>query len=36
MFIQNLYFKFGLINGTIGMVCEIVMDDSIKKKTQLS
>ncbi len=27
MFIQNLYFKFGLINGTIGMIHEIVMDD---------
>lgn len=32
MFIWNLYFKFGLINGTIGMVHEIVMGDSIKEK----
>jgi hypothetical protein len=32
MLIWNLYFKFGLINGKIGMVHEIVMDDSIKEK----
>ncbi len=31
MLIENLYPKFGLINGTIGIVCEIVMDDSIKE-----
>ncbi len=31
MLIKNLYPKFGLINGTIGIVCEIVMDDSIKE-----
>ncbi len=37
MFIENLYSKFGLINGTIGIVREIMIDDSIKeKKTQLS
>jgi hypothetical protein len=37
MFTKNLYTKFGLINGTIGIVREIVMDDSIKeKKNQLS
>jgi len=32
MLIENLYPKFGLINRTIGIVCEIVMDDSIKEK----
>jgi hypothetical protein len=32
MFIENLYPKFGLINGTVGIVCEIVIDDSIKEK----
>ncbi len=32
MFTKNLYTKFGLINGTIGIVREIVMDDSIEEK----
>jgi len=32
MFVENLYPKFGLINGTIGIVREIVIDDSIKEK----
>jgi hypothetical protein len=32
MFIENSYSKFGLINGTIGIVREIVIDDSIKEK----
>ncbi len=36
MVIKKLYFKFGLINETIGMVHEIVMDDYIKEKNQLS
>ncbi len=32
MFIKNLYPKFGLINWTMGIVREIVIDDSIKEK----
>jgi len=32
MFIENLYPKIGLINGTIGIVHEIVIDDSIKEE----
>ncbi len=32
MFIENLYSKFGLINGTIGIVREIMIDDFIKEK----
>jgi hypothetical protein len=32
MFIKNLYPKFGLINGTISIVREIVIDDYIKEE----
>ncbi len=32
MLIENLYPKFGLINGTISIGREIVMDDFIKEK----
>ncbi len=32
MFMENLYSKFGLVNGTIGIVREIVIDDSINEK----
>jgi hypothetical protein len=35
--IEILYPKFGLINGTMGIVHKIVINDSIpKKNTQLS
>jgi hypothetical protein len=35
--IEILYLKFGLINGMMGIVHKIVIDDSIpKKNTQLS
>ncbi len=32
MFVENLYPKFGLINGIIGIVREIMIDDYIKEK----
>jgi hypothetical protein len=32
MLIENVYPKFGLINGTINIVHEIVIDDSIKNE----